>query len=234
MQAIVPAAGKGTRLGSLTADRPKGLVEIADRPLLGYVFDQLVGLGVDEIIVILGYEGEQIRETFGDSFKSIPIRYVWQPEQRGLAHAISQASERISGDFIVLNGDNVFCDPIPAIDLRDADGTLLVERVSREAASKTGVVEVVDGLVDRIVEKPELPPSTLATTGFYQLPAAFMDASKEIDPAPTGEYELADALSILIEDGYRFRAVPYSGTRFNVNTPQDIGRVEAHLALCGS
>ena len=88
MEAVIPAAGRGSRLGTLTADRPKGLVEIAGRPLLASVFDRAVEAGADELVVVIGYEGAQIVERFGDSFRETPITYVHQRERRGLAHAV--------------------------------------------------------------------------------------------------------------------------------------------------
>ena len=230
MQVIVPAAGKGTRLRPVTDEKPKGLVSILDRPLLAYVFDQLEMLPVDEVIVIVGYKGEQIISHFGEHVGELSLRYVWQEEQRGLAHAIAQARHVVTDDVLVVNGDNVFCDSIEPILTPDADGAVLVEDVTREQAKQTGVVTVTDGFVDAIVEKPANPPTTLATTGAYLLPHAAMDICHTLQPASTGETEVAQVISALLESGYRFRAVPYAGWRQNVNTVDDVALVEERLA----
>jgi len=174
MQAVIPAAGRGSRLGELTDDQPKGLVTVADRPLLAWVFDRAVEAGADKLIVVIGYEGSQIVDRFGDSFEGTPITYVHQRERRGLGHAVLQAEPHVDGAFLVINGDNVFADSLaPAVEAAESetvDGVLAVENVSRDAASQTGVIKVENGTIERIVEKPSDPSSTLVTTGCYVLP----------------------------------------------------------------
>ena len=73
MDAVIPAAGRGSRLSELTADRPKRLVEVAGRPLLAYAFETAVDAGADELVVIVGYEAGQIVERFGDAFAEVRI-----------------------------------------------------------------------------------------------------------------------------------------------------------------
>jgi glucose-1-phosphate thymidylyltransferase len=107
MQAVVPAAGEGTRLRPLTVDRPKGLVEVAGKPLLSHALETLVGLGVSGVVVVIGYRGAEIRARYGDSFEDTPLTYVRQDERLGLAHALLQADPHVDGDFLCLNGDNV-------------------------------------------------------------------------------------------------------------------------------
>jgi glucose-1-phosphate thymidylyltransferase len=78
MYAVIPAAGRGSRLGELTANRPKGLVHIAGQPLLAHVFDRAREAGGDELVVVIGYEGAQIVDQFGDTYAGMPITYVHQ------------------------------------------------------------------------------------------------------------------------------------------------------------
>ncbi len=73
MDAVIPAAGRGSRLGELTADRPKGLVDVAGRPLLACAFETVVDAGVDRLVVIVSYEAGQIVDRFGDDFEGTPI-----------------------------------------------------------------------------------------------------------------------------------------------------------------
>ena len=101
MQAVVPAAGEGTRLRPLTAERPKGLVEVAGKPLLTHVFEALSPLGVEEIVVVVGYHGDAIREHYGDSVDGVPLTYATQDRRRGLAHALLQAEPHVDGDVVV-------------------------------------------------------------------------------------------------------------------------------------
>jgi len=240
MLGVVPAAGEGTRLRPLTDDTPKGLVEVAGRPLLGHVFETLADSGVEEIVVVVGYEGDAIREYFGDSAAGVPLSYAEQDERLGLGHAVSQAEPYVDGPFVVLNGDNVV-----ASDLRphiarqraeDVDAVLAVEEVDLATARETGVVSVAgdgDATADRdagdrgsqrvtdIVEKPADPPSTLATTGAYVLPAEIFDALSLLRPSDRGEYELADALGVLLRAGARVEVMALDAERVNVNTPAD-------------
>ncbi|PSQ17133.1 UTP--glucose-1-phosphate uridylyltransferase [Halobacteriales archaeon QS_8_69_26] len=145
MQGVVLAAGEGTRLRPLTADRPKALVTVDGRPICSWCFDRLLDAGVDELVVVVGYLGDRIRERYGDAYRGVPVRYATQDERLGVAHALACAEEYVDGPFPYLHGDNVF-DPaadlsaVPRL-LRDgADAVLTVEGVSRERARETGVV----------------------------------------------------------------------------------------------
>ncbi len=233
MQGVVPAAGEGTRLRPLTADRPKGMVEVAGQPLLTHVFETLLDAGVAELVVIVGYEMDSIVAHYGDEFRGVPVTYTHQRERKGLAHAVLQAEPHVDGQFVVLNGDNVLGDGIGAAVERAAepgvDAALLVEEVTPEAARETGVVKVDEGRVTGLVEKPDDPPSRLATTGCYVLPAELFGAVRLLRPSDRGEYELADAVGILVRAGATVEAVRYEGQRCNVNEPDDVERVEQLL-----
>ncbi len=88
MQAVVLAAGKGTRLQPLTDDKPKVLVKVNGTPLIEDVFDNLIDAGATDLIVVVGYKAEQIIDQYGDAYRDVPITYAHQREQLGLAHAI--------------------------------------------------------------------------------------------------------------------------------------------------
>lgn len=233
MYGVVPAAGEGSRLRPLTANTPKGMVDIAGRPLLSYVFDRLLAVGVEELVVVVGYELSGITEFYGDSYRECPITYIHQRDQLGLGHAVACCESVVSGRFVVLNGDNVFEHPPDAALDRAADegvdAVLVTEEVSREAATKTGVVETDGHRVRRVVEKPAEPPSRLSTTGCYVLPEEIFRALELLRPSDRGEYELADAVSLLAQAGAAVETVPLDGWRVNINTPSDVDRVEQLL-----
>jgi glucose-1-phosphate thymidylyltransferase len=173
MDTVIPAAGRSSRLGELTNDRLKGLVDVAGEPLLTHVFETAVEAGADELVVIVGYEAAQIVDRFGDAFEGTPITYVHQRERLGLGHAVLQAEPHVDGPFLLVNGDNVFAGSVePAVEAAgEADAVLAVEEVSSEVARTTGVIETDErGRVTGIVEKPAEPSSTLVTTGCYVLP----------------------------------------------------------------
>jgi len=224
MDAVIPAAGRGSRLDELTADRPKGLVDIAGCPLLAHVFETAIEAGADALVVIVGYEAAQIVDRFGDDFEGVPITYVHQRERLGLGHAVLQAEPHVDGTFLLVNGDNVFAGCVaPAIEaLEDADATLAVEEVSPEVAATTGVIETDEaGRVTDIIEKPDDPPSTLVTTGCYVLPEDVFHACALLRPSAEGEYQLSEAVGLLVRAGYDVATIRLD-ERVNVNTPEDV------------
>jgi dTDP-glucose pyrophosphorylase len=233
MQAVVPAAGEGTRLRPLTADRPKGLVEVAGKPLLTHAFETLGALGVSELVVVVGYRGEDVRAYYGDTFEGIPITYVHQPERRGLADALLCAQPHVDGDFLVYNADNVCRANLDAVVQRhretEADVTSLVEDVSRDRAAAGGVFETEGDAVVGLVEKPDDPPSTLVPRGFYAFSERIFSACRLVTPAHTGEYELSDAVDLLIYAGRRVETVELEGWCHNVNTQADCEAVAERL-----
>ncbi|MEY4440602.1 MAG: hypothetical protein RLY49_228 [Candidatus Parcubacteria bacterium] len=107
MKIVILAAGKGTRMNTLTNDTPKPLLKYEGKNLLEYKLDTLPA-SIEEIIFVIGYLGEKIKEYFGDSYKNIPIRYVEQKEMLGTAHALWQCKDFLQNDFIVLMGDDLY------------------------------------------------------------------------------------------------------------------------------
>jgi glucose-1-phosphate thymidylyltransferase len=230
MQAVVTAAGEGTRMRPLTADRPKGLVEVAGRPLLAYVFESLVALDVAEIVVVVGYRGDRIRDRFGDAFEGVPLTCVEQPERRGLAHAVALAAPAIDGPFLLHNGDNVCDANLDALVERHRESgavaTALVESVSRDRAAEAGVFDLEDGDVVGVAEKPVDPPSTTVPRGVWALDERVTRACALVRPGHTGEREFSDAVDLCLYAGWDVATVPLEGWCVNVNTPEDIARVE--------
>ncbi len=233
MQAVVPAAGEGTRLRPLTDECPKGLVEVAGKPLLSHVFETLRGLGVSEVVVVVGYRGGDIRDHYGDTVGRMDLVCVRQEPRLGLGHALLQAEPHVDSDFVCLNGDNVCRANLGAVVERhretDADVTSLVDEVSRERAAQGGVFEFDADEVVGLVEKPDDPPSTLVPRGFYAFSERIFDACRLVTPAETGEYELSDAIDLLVYAGRRIETVPLEGWCCNVNTPADRETVAERL-----
>jgi glucose-1-phosphate thymidylyltransferase len=234
MDGVVLAAGEGTRMGSLTEDRPKPLVAVAGKPLLEHAFESLLAVGADHLVVVVGYRGDAIRERYGERYRETPVEYVKQHERLGTAHALAQAMPVVDAPVVVMNGDNVCRANLDAVVERhretDAAATLLVESVTREQARTTGVVETDEsGRPTAFVEKPDDPPSTLVTRGFYAFGPEIGPALDRIEPSDRGEYELADAVNWLLTDGYRVEMVELVGWCHNVNTPADIETVEKRL-----
>lgn len=234
MQAVVLAAGEGTRMRPLTMSRPKALLAVAGTPILTRCFDRLERVGIDEYIVVVGYRGDQIIDAYGESFHGVPIRYVRQSERKGVAHALLSAESVIEDDFVMVNGDNVFnANLIDAVDRHNAtaaDATLLVESVAYGTAMETGVFVLgEDDEPIGMVEKPDDPPSTLSGTGIFVFSPVIFHACHLVTPSSRGEYELPDAIDLLLHAGRSVETVPLEGWRANLNTPGDIEAVERRL-----
>lgn len=234
MQAVVLAAGKGTRLRPLTDDKPKGMVEVADEPLLTHCFDQLIDLGADELVVVVGYLKEVIIDHYGDEYEGVPITYAHQREQKGLAHALLTVEEHIDDDFMLILGDNIFEANLHDVVRRQredrADAAFLVEEVPWEEASRYGVCDTNPyGEITDVVEKPDDPPSNLVMTGFYTFTPAIFHACHLVQPSNRDEYEISDAIDLLIQSGRTIDAIPLDGWRIDVGYPEDREEAEARL-----
>ncbi len=226
MQAVVLAAGEGTRLRPLTEDKPKGMVEVAGKPILTHCFEQLVELGAEELYVVVGYKKEAIIEHYDDEFEGVPITYSHQREQKGLAHALLTVEEYIDDDFMLMLGDNIF-----QANLRDvinrqqedrADAAFLVEEVPWDEASRYGVCDTNKyGEITNVVEKPEDPPSNLVMTGFYTFTPAIFHACHLVQPSDRGELEISDAVDLLLHSGRTIDAIRMDGWRVDVGYPED-------------
>ncbi len=234
MKAVVLAAGKGTRLRPLTEDKPKGMVEVDGRPILTHCFEQLRTLGADEFVVVVGYRKENIMQHYGDDWQGIPITYTHQREQKGLAHALLTTEEHVDDDFMLILGDNIFSANLSDVTHRQresrADAAFLVEEVPWEEASRYGVCDTNKyGEITDVIEKPEEPPSNLVMTGFYTFSPAIFHACKLVQPSNRGEYELSEAVDLLIESGRTIDAIRLTGWRLDIGYPEDRDEAEQRL-----
>jgi glucose-1-phosphate thymidylyltransferase len=234
MKAVVLAAGEGTRLRPLTEDKPKGMVEVDGKPILTHCFEQLVELGADEFVVVVGYLKEKIIQHYGDEFDGIPITYAHQREQKGLAHALLTVEEYVDGDFMLMLGDNVFQANLKDVVQRHqeerADAAFLVEEVPWEDASRYGVCDTNKyGEIVDVVEKPEDPPSNLVMTGFYTFTPAIFHACNLVQPSNRGEYEISEAIDLLIKSGRTIDAIGLRGWRMDIGYPEDRDEAEQRL-----
>ena len=234
MQSVVLAAGKGTRLAPLTDDKPKPLVEVNEKPILEDVFDNLIDIGIDGFVVVVGYKKEKIIERYEDEYRGVPITYAHQREQKGLAHALLQAEPHIDDDFVVMLGDNIFRANLADVVNRQqedrADAALLVEEVPYEEASRYGVCDTNEyGEIESVVEKPDDPPSNLVITGFYTFTPAIFHACHLVQPSDRGEYEITDAINLLIQSGRTIDAIRLDGWRADIGYPEDRESTEERL-----
>ncbi|ELZ93847.1 UTP--glucose-1-phosphate uridylyltransferase AglF [Haloferax volcanii] len=234
MQAVVLAAGKGTRLRPLTEDKPKGMVEVDGKPILTHCFDQLVDLGAEKLVVVVGYKKEIIIQHYDDEYRGVPITYAHQREQKGLAHALLTVEDHIDEDFMLMLGDNIFNANLGDVVKRQredrADAAFLVEEVDWDESSRYGVCVTNDyGEITEVIEKPEEPPSNLVMTGFYTFTPAIFHACHLVQPSNRGEYEISEAIDLLIRSGRTIDAIRIDGWRLDIGYPEDRDEAEQRL-----
>lgn len=226
MKIVIPAAGQGTRLQPHTFTRPKVMLPVAGRPILGHILDDVAGLGAAEIRVVVGYMGEVVEAYVREEFPDLPIRIVWQEERRGLGHAVLLAlDEGDHGPVLVVLGDTVF--DVSYEDVVASEQHVLgVRRVPDP--ERFGIVELDESgeRVVRLVEKPAEPASDLALVGLYfmrdgdRLRRAIEGLVAD-DRRTGGEYQLTDALQAMIDAGEPF--VPFEiGDWFDCGKPETL------------
>lgn len=210
MKVVIPLAGYGTRLRPHTYTKPKPLINVAGKPVLGHLLDKLSILDVSEYIFIVGYLGDQIA-TYIDEQHHIPSQFVEQKEMLGQSHAIYLAKEHIDSDepVFVVFGDHIFETDFDLVRNPQSDAVIYVKEV--EDPRKYGVVMMNDeGHIINFVEKAEQPPSNLAIIGLYYINngsklIAALDRQINIEDKKTkNEYYIADALQYLVDDGMTF------------------------------
>jgi glucose-1-phosphate thymidylyltransferase len=202
LRVVIPAAGGGTRLKPHTNTLPKVLLPVAGKPILGHIVDLVAEVNPQEVIVVVGAQGELIEEYLRDAFK-LNFRFAVQSEPKGLGHAVAQARDSAYGfPTLVLLGDTIL-----DLDLSHAvaGGNLLGVRVVDDPR-RFGVVELKNGIVASVVEKPAEPKSNLAIVGVYYFEDSrpLFDALEEnirLDRKTRGEYQLTDALQLMVQRG---------------------------------
>ena len=193
MDAIILAAGLGTRLRPFTEHTPKPLLAVRGRPILDWSLGALPR-AVDRVLVVVHYLGEQIEAYLRTQSRVPAWEVVRQEVPRGTGDALRACRHKLrSPRFLVLNGDDLF----GARDLgrlAQCPAGVLVHTVPEPR--KFGIAFLKpDGTLERLVEKPDLDGPRLANTGAYVFPQNVFDASLTV--SERGEYEITDYVSAL-------------------------------------
>lgn len=213
MHAVIPVAGIGTRLRPFTHTLPKVLVNVAGKPILGHILDALIEQDVTSATIITGYKGELVEEFVRSSY-NLDVTFVEQSEMLGLGHAIWTARESLNEEpVLIILGDTVF-DVDLSVLKTSAISSLGVKHV--DDPRRFGVVVTEGTFISRLVEKPERPVSNMAIVGLYYIhnPASLRTALDELiqqDIRTKGEYQLTDALQLMVDRGEKFTTFPVEG-----------------------
>ncbi|MDP6418105.1 MAG: sugar phosphate nucleotidyltransferase [Candidatus Krumholzibacteria bacterium] len=226
MKAIIPAAGVGTRLRPHTYSTPKALLPVAGRPVLAHILDSLVGLGLEKVVLVVGYLGDEILDWVRKNYE-LEVEFVLQEKREGLGHAFLMAMEKASlreGPAVGVLGDTIFKADLAQF-LSLGSHAMGVKRV--EDPRRFGVAELEGGRISNLVEKPEHPKSDLALVGLYSFSdlAPLYRALSDIvarDQRTRGEYQLTDGLQAMIDAGEEL--LP-----FEIENWYDVGKPETWL-----
>lgn len=232
MKAIIPVAGIGTRLQPLTNNTPKVLINVAGKPMLFHLIDELVkSRRIDTIVLIIGYLGEQIKEAINKYYVNADIKFefVEQKEMLGLGHAIYHAKDYVQDEpVLIVLGDTIFefdlesmlNSEYSAIGYKDVDDV-----------RRFGIIESENGFITRMIEKPsgpEVTKSKSAIAGIYFIKDgtklfSAIEYLMDNNIRTKNEYQLTDALQKMLSGGEKM--VP-----FEIQNWFDCGKPETLLS----
>ena len=214
MKVIIPLAGKGTRLRPHTHVTPKPMLEIAGKPVMAYILEDLQRLGgVDEVIYITGHLKEKVEEYTKKNF-SFPAQFIEQTVQDGTAGAVDLARPFVDQPVLIIFVDTIFETDLSVIKTTDADGIIWVKEV--EDYQRFGVVVTdKEGNMTQIVEKPTEPISKRANIGLYYIKnwKLLYEGIEHVlkQPKNKGEYYLTDAFQYMINKGAKIKVIDVEG-----------------------
>ncbi len=234
MKVVMPLAGKGTRLRPHTHVTPKPLLRVGDKPILGYILDDLRDLGVHEAVMITGHLKEKVEAFMAEEYPDFHVDYVEQPVQNGTAGAVQFAAPYVQEDLLIIFVDTLFDADLSIVkDLPDdVAGVIWVKEV--EDYQRFGVVLTDEqGFMTRIIEKPQEPVSKLANIGLYyirdwKLLFQGIDHTMTATAGVAGEFYLTDAFQYMIDHGARIKAVEVEGW-YDAGKPETLLETNQHV-----
>ena len=225
MKGLLLSGGHGTRLRPITYSQQKQLIPVANKPILFYAIEDLIEAGIREIgIIIGGPNKDQVIDTVKASNWEAEIKFIYQDEPKGLAHAILVAEEFLDEDFVMYLGDNILREGIvehaKKFKENNYDASIMLTEV--ENPQQFGVADIKkDGSI-RLVEKPAVPPSNLALIGVYFFKPIVFESCKSIKPSWRNELEITDTIQWLIDNNYKVGWTKIEGWWKDTGKPEDI------------
>ncbi|RPI05707.1 MAG: nucleotidyl transferase [Ignavibacteriae bacterium] len=230
MRAIIPVAGVGSRLRPHTYSVPKVMLNVAGKPIIGHILDKIIEAGFQEATIIVGYLGELIKEYALKNY-TIKFDFVEQEERLGLGHAIYLSRATFSSKpLLIILGDTIFDVNLKSM-IAHQHTQIGVQRV--DDPRRFGVAETKDGRIVQLIEKPENPKSNLAIVGLYYItqPQLLQECLSDMiktDTRTKGEFQLTDALQMMIERGEQMQPFPVEGW-FDCGKPETLLATNQHL-----
>jgi NDP-sugar pyrophosphorylase family protein len=222
MQAVILAAGRGVRMGDMTRNTPKPLLKINNQTLLEHNLSILPD-EIDEVILVVGYLNEKIKEAVGEEYHGKKLKYIVQKELLGTAHALSLCRGNVKGRFLVIMGDDLY----NAQDLAEMVKrplAILVSKLSEEDSRNDVWARVVvdeQGKLCDILERQPYNPGWLVNCGAYVLDDSYFKYSLVPAGNKTSEYGLPQTFLQMVGDGKKIDIVRATFWK-KVTTPEDL------------
>jgi NDP-sugar pyrophosphorylase family protein len=225
-KAIVLAAGRGTRMGTLTAELPKPMLPVDGRPMLEHILERLGAAGIERVLLVVGYRREAIIEHFA-GWKNPRIDYVEQETPDGTGSAVALGRDFAGQDACLVTFGDIICDPDDYRGMKarfepGCKGVLGAKHV--DDPWQGAAIYEEQGVVQRIVEKPPRGTSTTQwnSAGLYVFSPLLFDYLDRLELSPRGEYELTSAIAAMISDGQRLLLYAVEGEWRDVGRPEDL------------
>lgn len=233
LRGAILAAGKGARMQPFSQRFPKPLLPVANKPMIVHQIEFMASLGIEDVVVLIGHKGYEIAKVLGDGARyGVTIHYVEQGQMLGIGHAVGLLEAEIGNNpFLLFLGDIYF---VPAnfrqlLSLYEEQGGGAVLATREDEPDKIrlnfAILQRPDGYVSRVIEKPRHAPNRLKGVGVYLFEATIFDAIRRTPrTALRDEYELTDAIQVLIDDGYPVRPANVIEEDINLTAPADLLR----------
>jgi len=239
MNAVLLAAGRGTRMGQLTQATPKPLLLLRGRPIIEHILTGLRRAGVRRAVIVTGYLGDQIEARLGDGKGvGLEIEYRRQEQPTGTAKALLLARDCLGDEPFMLSWGDIIVEPGLYEELARQFATFPCDAllsVNPTDDPWRGAAVTVDQAWD-VLSLVEKPPRGSAQTGWnnagiFVFSNLIFEYAARLSPSQRGEYELPQAVSAMIADGRTVRAHPVTGFWSDLGTPEDLARAEDALAV---
>jgi len=228
MKGIVLHGGHGTRLRPLTHTGPKQLIPVANKPISQYVLEDLKNSGIEEVAIVVGHiQPEEVKNRYGDGSElGLDITYIEQEEPKGIAQAVELCEDFVGDErFVVYLGDNLLKHGVGRLadGFENSDSEALVFLNEVENPEQFGVAKFdEDGNLEKLVEKPDDPPSNYALTGIYFFTSKIFEMIDQLETSWRGELEITDAIQMLLENDYHVDYEFVEGWWKDTGTPEDV------------
>jgi len=235
LKIIIPMAGFGTRLRPHTWSKPKPLVQVAGKTVLAHLLESFNTLPDPmniELVFIIGYLGEQVREYMLEYFPKVKAHYIVQPEMKGQSQALHLAKEFLHGPIMVVFADTLAETDFSMVGKEDLDGYAWVKSVPDPR--RFGVAEINDkGFITRLIEKPTEMNNNRVVIGLYyyrqgEMLLSAIESQLKSGKTFKGEYFLTDATTIMLEHGARMKTIEVD-TWLDAGTSKALLETNVHL-----